>query len=110
MKKAYKVTKPCGHRVLVKLVKVEDKSKGGIILASNEKELNRERFAVEEAEIVQLGQSAYKAFDDGEPWCAVGDIVSIRKYSGQDYRYEGDIYRIILDDDVLAVLEPVEDE
>lgn len=101
-----KIKKPCGHRVVVKLKKVEETSKGGIVIASSQN-LKREQYGVEEAYVTQIGKTAFLAFDDGEPWCAVGDLVAITKYSGKDYEDKdtGDIYRIINDDDIMAVLE-----
>ena len=97
-----KVKKPCGHNVLVKLKKVEEVSRGGIITSLN---TTREQKAAEQAYVEMLGPSAYKGFDDGTPWCEVGDLVAIKMYSGVDYTHKGEVYRVLLDDDVMAVLE-----
>jgi co-chaperonin GroES (HSP10) len=99
-----KVSKPCGHNVLVKLKRVEQTSKAGIILAT-EKELKRQQYGVEYAYVEQLGDSAYAGFADGTPWCQPGDLVAIKKYSGCDFEHKDEIFRVILDDDVVAVLE-----
>jgi len=99
-----KIKNPCGHRVVVKLKKIEEVSKTGIILSQGNN-LKREKYGVEEAIVVKLGRTAFKAFDDGEAWCEVGDLVAITKYSGKDYEDGEEIYRIINDDDIMAVLE-----
>ena len=104
-----KIKKPCGHRVVVKLKPVEEKTKGGIVISTSDN-LKRAQYGVEEAYVEQIGKTAFKAFDDGEPWCEVGDLVAITKYSGKDYEDGEDIYRVINDDDIMAVLEEPKDE
>lgn len=101
---------PAGHRVLVRL-KLEEEvkevvSKGGIITEiKDNKIIEREKYATQEAHVVTLGMTAFKAFDDGEAWCKTGDLVLICKYSGDDRKDPdtGDIYRIINDEDIMAV-------
>ena len=101
-----KIKEPCGHRVVVKLRKVEEKTESGIVIATTTN-LKREQYGVEEAYVTAVGKTAFKAFDDGEPWCEVGDLVAITKYSGKDYEdpETGDIYRVINDEDIMAILE-----
>jgi len=97
----------------VRLKKFEEikevKSEGsGIILEiKKESKLNAEKYATQEAEVMALGHTAFKAFDDGEPWCKVGDKVMICKYSGDDRTdiEDGEIYRIINDEDIQAIFE-----
>ena len=95
---------PCGHRVVVKLKKIEETTKSGIIIDTGEN-LKRQQYGVEEAFVESLGPTAFRAFDDGEPWCKVGDLVAIVKYSGKDYKDGDDIYRIINDEDIMAIIE-----
>lgn len=96
---------PTGHRVLVQLKQVEEVTAGGIYLPG--KHAERETKAMQEALVIEIGQSAFKGFDDGHPWCAVGDTVMIAKYSGEDRKDEatGHILRIINDEDIFARLE-----
>lgn len=98
--------RPAGHRILVKLKDVEQKSKGGIILASDT-DVRAQRYATQEAEVIELGQTAYKAFDDGTPWVKVGDTVLIAKYSGENREdpETKEIFRIINDEDVIGTIE-----
>lgn len=102
---------PAGHRVLVKLKKTEsetvEKTKSGIITAiKSVNEIEREQYATTDATVVELGHTAFKAFDDGKAWCKVGDTVIIAKYSGIDRKLDnGDILRIVVDEDIIGVVE-----
>ncbi len=101
---------PCGHRVLVKLAKPKDEvvrmSAGGIITQiADKKTLEAEKHAMQEAYVVDIGPSAFRIFGDGAPWCKVGDLVLIAKYSGEDRTdiEEDAVYRIINDENIFAV-------
>ncbi len=107
--------RPCGHRLLVKLRELDEEQKAtekktssGIIYEFKEKEtINREQLAVMEARVVELGFSAYKDMHEGKAWCKEGDLVIINRYSGinRDDIEEGEVYRIINDEDVIAVID-----
>lgn len=100
-----RVIHPAGHRIKVKLcdTQKETVSEGGIII---ETDINYEarRYATTEAVVVEIGMTAYKGFDEGLPWCEVGQTVLIAKYAGENRVDEktGEIYRIINDADVSA--------
>lgn len=101
---------PCGYRVLVRLKPVdqelEKKTESGIIIEVKQKsKIDREQRATQEAYVIKIGRTAWKAYDDGHAWCKEGDCVLIAKYSGDDLddiREDG-IYRVIQDRDILAV-------
>jgi co-chaperonin GroES (HSP10) len=103
---------PAGHRVLVKLKpttkKEEEVTESGIII---ERKINvaAHQRAEQEAIIIEVGPNAWKDFSGGEPWAKVGDTILISKYSGEDKDdlEEGSIFRIINDEDVLAIIEEV---
>lgn len=97
---------PTGHRVLVSLEPIEEKSKGGILLTTEDRKQMYQK-AMTEATVEALGINAFKAFDDGIPWCKVGDKVLITKYCGEDREDpdNGMTYRVINDEDILAILE-----
>lgn len=101
---------PCGHRVLVRLKDVEEKSKGGIVLTATGSSLMREQRGTDKAYVEQIGPQAFKAFDDGTPWCQVGDLVVVRQYSGHYFEQEGKYLAVINDEDILCVLEEEDDE
>ncbi len=99
---------PAGHRVLVKLKKVEqeEKTASGLIISANYGEMHdRQQYATQEAYVVALGMNAFIGYDEGKPWCKVGDLVMIAKYAGEDRKdiEEDEIYRVINDGDIVAV-------
>ena len=98
--------KALGYRVLVQKDDIETTSKGGIVLAVNEK---LEKHAQNIGTVVSIGDKAYKAFSSdytGEPWVQVGDRVIFSRYAGvivtdPDTAVE---YTLLNDEDVGAVL------
>lgn len=101
---------PAGHRVLVKLNKIdtqkEVKTESGLIIEiKDNRQIQSEKYGTKEARVIALGQTAFRAYDDGEPWCKVGDLVMVCKYSGDDRTdiEDDEVYRIINDEDVLAI-------
>lgn len=92
---------PVGHRVLVKPLPLEKQSKGGIILTTDD----RKEKAQVRGTVVAIGPNAWKAFDDGEPWCKVGDEVWFAQYGGYLVRdpETDEEYRLLNDEDVCAV-------
>lgn len=102
---------PCGFRILVELKQVDEelevKSDGGIVLQVKTKsKIKAEQKATQEAYVRAIGPTAFKAFDDGQAWCKVGDCVLICKYSGDDLDdiEEDKVYRVIADRDIQAVI------
>ncbi len=100
---------PFAHRVLVKLIKPKDdkevKTEWGFVTEiKKEITIEREKFATQEAIVMEIGYSAFKDYGDGRPWCSVGDKVKIVKYSGDDMTdiEEGEIYRAINEIDLIG--------
>lgn len=93
---------PAGHRVLVKPDPVEEVSKSGIILV-HEDGGKRQQDAQARGTIIHIGPNAWKAYDDGTPWAAVGDKIWFAKYGGFPIQMDGEYYRIINDEDVCAI-------
>ncbi|RVU71372.1 MULTISPECIES: co-chaperone GroES [Lactobacillus] len=90
---------PIGDRVIVK-VKEEEKTVGGIVLASNAKEKPTE------GEVVAVGNGAYA--DNGEKLPMTvkkGDVVLYDKYSGTNVKYEGEKYLVLHEKDILAIVK-----
>lgn len=90
---------PCGHRVVVKPDPIEEKTQSGIIVSVGEKK-EREQAAQTTGVIVAVGPTAWKAFDDGEPWAAVGDRVTYAKYGGWPFDHDGENFRLLNDEDI----------
>lgn len=92
--------RPLQDRILVKRIKEEEKSKGGIIIPDSAKE------KPQEAEVVAVGNG--KVLENGETRALevkVGDKILFSKYSGSEVKVEGDEFLIIREDDVLGVVQ-----
>lgn len=91
--------KPLGDRVVLKQLKAEEVSKGGIILPDTAKE------KPEEAEIVAVGPGRT---EDGKlvaMQVKVGDKVLYSKYAGTSIKVDGEDYLVTSESDILAVVE-----
>jgi co-chaperonin GroES (HSP10) len=95
--------KAAGHRVIVKPDESPEKI-GSVFIPVWVKE-NR-AFEIVQGVIVDIGQTAWKAFDDGRPWAAVGDRVMFAKYGGSIIEgKDGVKYRILNDEDIICKWE-----
>jgi chaperonin GroES len=92
---------PAGHRVLVLPDIVEEKTSGGIILAPSA--MDKEKAATVTGVIIEVGMNAWKAFDDGTPWAKEGDKVYFKQYAGYVLKKDGKEYRVLNDEDVIAI-------
>ncbi len=91
--------RPLGDRILVKRIKEEEKTKGGIIIPDTAKE------KPQEGEVVAVGRG--KVTDDGKVLALdvkSGDRILFGKYSGSEIKIEGDEYLILREDDILGVI------
>ncbi|MFO0743199.1 MAG: co-chaperone GroES [Labilithrix sp.] len=92
--------RPLQDRVILKRVKEEEKTKGGIIIPDTAKEKPIE------GEVVAVGNG--KLLDDGTVKALdvkVGDRVLFGKYSGTEVKLDGEERLIVREEDILAVLE-----
>jgi len=92
--------RPLQDRVIIRRVKEEEKSKGGIIIPDSAKEKPTE------GEVMAVGNG--KAQEDGtvrKPDVKVGDRVLFGKYNGTEVKVDGEDRLIIREDDILGVLE-----
>ena len=86
--------------MIVKRVKEEEKSKGGIIIPDTAKEKPIE------GEVLAIGSG--KIADDGSVRkldVKVGDRILFGKYSGTEVKVDGEERLILREDDILGVLE-----
>lgn len=94
------VLEPIGDRVVLKVKDEEEKTVGGIVLASNAKQKPTQ------GEVVAVGAGAYS--DNGEkiPMSVKkGDVVLYDKYSGTNVEYEGEKYLVLREKDILAIVK-----
>ncbi len=93
--------KPLGDRVVVKALTQEEVTKSGIVLPDTvEKEKK------EEGEVVSVGPGRLN--DKGvrnAPEVKVGDRVLFGKYAGEDVEVDDIEYKVLKEEDVLAVIE-----
>jgi len=92
--------RPLGDRILVKRIKEEDKTKGGIIIPDTAKEKPQEGkvVAVGKGKMTEAGQLVV-------PDVQAGDHILFGKYSGSEVKLEGEDHLILREDDILGVLE-----
>jgi chaperonin GroES len=92
--------RPLQDRVIVKRVKEEEKTKGGIIIPDSAKE------KPVEGEVIAVGNG--KVQDDGKlrPLdIKAGDRILFGKYSGTEIKLDGEEHLILREDDILGVIE-----
>lgn len=90
---------PLGNRVLVKRLE-ESEAAGGIILPDSAKKKQ------EQAEVVAIGTG--RKDKQGNPIeipVAVGDIILMEKYAGQEVTVADEEYVIVRADDIIAKIE-----
>ena len=91
--------RPLQDRVIVKRVKEEEKTAGGIIIPDTAKEKPQEGI------VRVLGTG--KTGDDGKKIAfevKVGDRVLVSKYGGTEIKLDGKEYKIFSSDDLLAIM------
>src|SRR5512145_2424978 len=92
--------RPLQDRVIVKRVKEEEKTKGGIIIPDTAKE------KPVEGEVVAAGNG--KVQEDGKVRpleVKAGDRILFGKYSGTEVKIDGEEHLILREDDILGVIE-----
>lgn len=70
--------KPVGHRVLIKPDKIEEVTKGGIIIHRDY--IEKEQQAQVAGTVLAVGYDAYREYDF--KWCNVGDRVLYQRHAG----------------------------
>jgi chaperonin GroES len=92
--------RPLGDRILVKRIKEEDKTKGGIIIPDTAKE------KPQEGKVIAVGKG--RRSEKGDliaPDVKAGDRILFGKYSGSEVKLEGEDHLILREDDILGVLD-----
>lgn len=92
--------KPLGDRIVVKPLKKEEVTASGIVLPDT---VEKEKKA--EGEVVAVGPG--KMLESGarsQMEVNVGDRVLFEKWGGEDVEVDGDEYKIVSQDKVLAIL------
>ena len=91
--------KPLGDRVLLEICENTEEMKGGILIPDSAKE------KPQEYKVIALGTG--KNDDNGNkiPFdVKVGDIVLTSRYGGTEVKVAGKEYKVVAQDDILAVI------
>jgi Co-chaperonin GroES (HSP10) len=92
--------RPLGDRVVVRRVKEDQKTAGGIIIPETAQE------KPQEGEIIAVGPGALD--DNGKrvaPEVKVGDFVLFGKWSGTEVKIDGDELLIMKESDIMGIVE-----
>ena len=90
---------PLADRVILKMVEVEETTKGGIILTASAKE------KPSVAEVISVGPGGMVDGNQVEMYLKKGDKVLISKYAGTEVKLDGEEFTILRQSDVLAIVE-----
>ena len=91
--------KPLFDRVVIKDAEMEETTKGGLILTSSAKEKPQYAF------VVAVGPGGVVDGKDVTMQVEVGQKVVYSKYAGTEIKLDGEEYKIIRQNDILAVIE-----
>lgn len=101
---------PCGNRVLVRPLKLEEADPlwakaraAGLVRAETEQ---GKRDVVDQGVVIKIGPNAWDDFTPGD-WCAEGDTVGFTKYGGKivEDAESGEKYFLMEDIDILCILK-----
>ena len=104
-----KIPHPSGWRMVLFPLKLQDKTKGGVLLTDDT--VTESQVTTNICKVLKTGPECYKdkeKFPSG-PWCKEGDWVLITRYAGSRIRIDGGELRIINDDEILAVVDDPRD-
>ncbi|GFH41010.1 co-chaperone GroES [Pseudolactococcus insecticola] len=92
--------KPLGDRIVLRVKKEEEKSVGGIVLATSAQE------KPSTAEVVAVGEGARSHHGQViAPAVAVGDVVVFEKFAGTEIKDGSDELLIVREGDILAIVD-----
>jgi chaperonin GroES len=92
--------KPLDDRIVLKILDSEEVTAGGIVLPDTARE------KPQRGKVTAIG--AGKLLDDGRrvpPDVKKGEIVLFGKYSGSDVKVDGEDYKILRENEILAKIE-----
>ena len=104
-----KLPKPTGWRILVLPFRMDEKTKGGILMGAET--IDRQQVASQCGNVLAMGDSCYKdeeRYPSG-PWGKGGDWVIFARYAGSRIQIEGGEIRLLNEDEILATVKNPED-
>lgn len=91
--------KPLFDRVVVKATKKEDTTKSGFILPSSSQEKSQT------AQVIAVGPGGMVDGKEVTMQVKPGDVVLYAKYSGSEFKVDGEEFTILRQNDILAIVE-----
>ena len=91
--------KPLTDRVVIKTIEAGETTKSGIILTASAQE------TPQIAEVIAVGQGGMVDGKEVKMTLKVGDRVLTGKYTGTEVKIDGVEYKIVRQDDILAIVE-----
>ncbi len=88
--------RPLGDRIVAEPLSIEEETKSGIVLPDT---VDKEK--PEQGKVIAIG-AGEKIKDSG---IKKGDMVLFSKYGGEDIKFNDKEYKILKEEDVLAILE-----
>ena len=104
-----KLPKPTGWRIIVLPFRMDEKTKGGILMGQDT--LDKQQVASQCGNVLAMGPQCYKdkeRYPDG-PWCKKGDWVIFARYAESRIQIEGGEIRLLNEDEILASVKNPED-
>ena len=104
-----KLPKPTGWRILVLPFRMDEKTKGGILMGAET--IDRQQVASQCGNVLAMGSQCYRdkeRYPEG-PWCKVDDWVIFARYAGSRIQIEGGEIRLLNEDEILATVKNPED-
>jgi chaperonin GroES len=108
-KDSTKLPQPTGWRILVLPFKMNEKTKGGVLIT--ESVLERQQVASQTGLVLAMGPQCYndkERYPNG-PWCKVNDWVVFARYAGSRIQIEGGEVRLLNEDEILAIVKDPKD-
>ena len=90
---------PLADRVVIKAVEVEETTKGGLILTGSAKE------KPQVAEVIAVGPGGVVDGKEVAMQVKEGQKVVYSKYAGTEIKIDGEEYKIVRQNDILAIVE-----
>jgi co-chaperonin GroES (HSP10) len=102
-----------GHRILIRpqfdVETIEEGALEGFVMDVGD-DFKRGKAGAHRGEIISIGPNAWLAYDGGEHWAEVGDIVYFAKHGGKFITHEDEILIIVNDEDVQLRITKREDD
>lgn len=91
--------KPLGDKIFIKPIEEEAKTKSGLYLPDSAKEKPKQ------AKVLAVGEGKYIDGKLTPLSVKAGDIVLTKEWGGDEIKMDGENYKIVSEEDILAIVE-----